>query len=113
MTSLRSQMRHSSGRSFVRVQSYAKLDNAAEVIKKLNSTVKFYVIGGTDTRASDSYNFDLSERRAKAVVKYLILSGFDVRNITAIGYGETFPAQLNDTEWGRKLNRRVEFRFTR
>jgi OOP family OmpA-OmpF porin len=40
----------------IRVQSYAKLDNAAEIIKKLNSTVKFYVIGGTDTRASDSYN---------------------------------------------------------
>lgn len=44
----------------IRVRSYAKLVNL-EIIKKLNSTVKFYVIGGTDTRASDSYNFDLSQ----------------------------------------------------
>ena len=100
----------------IRVQSYAKLDNAAEVIKKLNSTVKFYVIGGTDTRASDSYNFDLSERRAKAVKNYLVSKGVNPDILITEGRGEKdlkYP-ECNPAskcpEWKNEANRRVYFK---
>ena len=100
----------------IRVQSYAKLDNAAEVIKKLNSTVKFYVIGGTDTRASDSYNFDLSQRRANAVKNYLVRKGVNPDILITEGRGEKdlkYPECNPATkcpEWKNEANRRVYFK---
>lgn len=100
----------------IRVQSYAKLDNAAEVIKKLNSTVKFYVIGGTDTRASDSYNFDLSQRRANAVKNYLVSKGVNPDILITEGRGEKdlkYPECNPATkcpEWKNEANRRVYFK---
>jgi OOP family OmpA-OmpF porin len=100
----------------IRVQSYAKLDNAAEVIKKLNSTVKFYVIGGTDTRASDSYNFDLSQRRANAVKNYLVGKGVNPDILITEGRGEKdlkYPECNPATkcpEWKNEANRRVYFK---
>ena len=100
----------------IRVQSYAKLDNAAEIIKKLNSTVKFYVIGGTDTRASDSYNFDLSQRRANAVKNYLVGKGVNPDILITEGRGEKdlkYPECNPATkcpEWKNEANRRVYFK---
>ena len=55
---------------------------------KVKFTVKFYVIGGTDTRASDSYNFDLSQRRANAVKNYLVSKGVNPDILITEGRGE-------------------------
>ncbi len=66
----------------------------------------FIITGHTDSRASDAYNMDLSERRAVAVAAIAIASGgriFDVR-----GYGERAPKASNSTASGRATNRRVE-----
>jgi OOP family OmpA-OmpF porin len=58
---------------------------------------------------SDAYNIRLSERRAKAVMKYLIKeAGVDSSNITAVGHGEADPVADNKTAEGRAKNRRVE-----
>ena len=60
---------------------------------------------------TDEYNQSLSERRANAVVKYLVDNGIDASRLVAIGYGETKPIASNETEEGRVQNRRVEIHF--
>ena len=64
--------------------------------------------GHTDSTGNDSYNQELSERRAYAVRLALINSGVSSDRIIARGYGESFPIANNDTLEGRQLNRRVE-----
>ena len=68
--------------------------------------------GHTDSSGSITYNQALSERRANAVAGYLISENVDVSRLTIVGYGETLPKYLNETEYGRTQNRRVEFLIT-
>ncbi|WP_349773448.1 OmpA family protein [Psychrobacter sp. WY6] len=64
--------------------------------------------GHTDSRASDSYNQALSQRRVNAVKEVLISQfGIGAERLTAIGYGESQPIATNSTTEGRQLNRRV------
>ena len=65
--------------------------------------------GHTDVRGEHEYNIDLSNRRAKAVVDYLISKGIQPARATFKGFGSTQPIAENDTPEGRQLNRRVEF----
>ena len=69
-------------------------------------------MGHTDSTGSDSYNLDLSRRRAEAVAE---LPGdraaSRARASRTIGYGEQYPRADNTTEQGRALNRRVEIRI--
>lgn len=69
------------------------------------------VAGHTDDRGPDSYNQDLSQRRAESVRQYLVDRGVPAGNVTAMGYGESEPVASNDTEEGRQDNRRVEIRI--
>ncbi len=64
--------------------------------------------GHTDSIGSDSYNLDLSRRRADSVKDRLVGDGIDPARITTVGYGKQYPAVSNDTEANRALNRRVE-----
>ena len=64
--------------------------------------------GYTDSRGSESYNLDLSQRRADAVRDFLIENGISPRRITARGYGEAVAVASNTTIAGRRENRRVE-----
>lgn len=67
------------------------------------------IIGHTSTEGSDSYNQDLSERRAQSVMDDLVQRGFDASNISSEGRGETEPLISPDaSETARSLNRRVE-----
>ena len=68
--------------------------------------------GHTDSSGSVTYNQALSERRANSVAGYLISENVDVSRLTIVGYGETLPKYLNETEYGRTQNRRVEFLIT-
>ena len=65
----------------------------------------------TDSKGSDEYNLELSQKRAESVVNYLIAKGIDSGRLIAKGYGETRQVATNDTEEGRALNRRVEMRI--
>lgn len=69
---------------------------------------KVLVEGFTDSTGSDSYNQELSDRRANAVRMALIDMGISSDRVTTRGYGEAFPVGGNDTAAGRQLNRRVE-----
>lgn len=70
-------------------------------------------IGGyTDSSGSESFNQQLSEKRAQSVLDYLAANfpGVDKSQLTAVGYGEANPIADNSTTEGRKTNRRVEFK---
>lgn len=77
-----------------------------------NPGVEVHITGHTDAVGSDESNQRLSENRAKAVRKALILSGIDGSRITYEGRGESEPVDTNETEEGRAKNRRVEIEVT-
>lgn len=82
----------------------------AKEIFDMNPGLEVVVEGHTDSTGPDAYNQKLSERRANAVVKYLVNTvGVDAAKLTAVGYGESKPVASNDTAEGRAKNRRVEF----
>ena len=64
--------------------------------------------GHTDSVGPEAYNLKLSERRAQAVLDYMLKKGIPFGQMAAVGYGESQPATSNDTKEGRALNRRVE-----
>jgi OOP family OmpA-OmpF porin len=64
--------------------------------------------GHTDSVGNDAYNQGLSERRAAAVVAYLVSEGLDSSTLYSVGLGESSPLADNATDAGRAMNRRVE-----
>jgi outer membrane protein OmpA-like peptidoglycan-associated protein len=68
--------------------------------------------GYTDSRGSATYNLKLSERRAQAVVDYLVAHGIAASRLSAKGFGATNFIATNDTEAGRAENRRVTLTLT-
>ncbi|MBN1755924.1 OmpA family protein [bacterium] len=96
--------------SNLRPESYPELNRLAKILKE-NPDQKVEISGHTDSKGSQDYNFSLSDRRAASVVDYLISVGCDPDNLVSKGYGETKPVATNDTDEGRQMNRRVEFKF--
>jgi len=89
----------------------AALDEVAGSLQRYpNSLID--VMGHTDSTGSDSYNLDLSRRRAESVANYLVSRGVSRARIATIGYGEQYPRADNASAEGRALNRRVEVRIT-
>jgi len=66
------------------------------------------VEGHTDNVGSDTYNMQLSEKRAAVVRDYLVSQGVTSGNISARGFGKSAPVASNDSASGRQMNRRVE-----
>ena len=96
-------------RATIKPESRPALEDAAKILIQ-NPTIMVEIQGHTDSIGSDKYNQQLSERRAQAVVDYLVRElGIDSGRLTAKGYGESRPVADNSTEDGRALNRRVEF----
>lgn len=85
------------------------LDETAATLAR-NPQLKAEVAGHTDNRGSAALNRQLSQRRAEAVVRYLVSKGASSANLTARGYGPDQPIADNKTEQGRSANRRVELR---
>ena len=89
--------------------SYSLLDDVAAVLIANPDLTLIEVAGHTDSQGRDSYNKDLSQRRAESVVAYLASKGVDENRLKPVGYGEEKPQDTNDTAEGRANNRRVEF----
>lgn len=83
------------------------LNSLADVIVKYDKTV-VHVVGHTDSVGSDSYNQELSERRAESVADHLGRDGVPTDRLRVEGRGKRDPRASNDTEAGRQLNRRVD-----
>ncbi|MEG8039785.1 OmpA family protein [Sphingomonas sp. LR60] len=94
----------------VQPQFRATLDKVASVLADYRETY-VDVYGHTDSTGSDSYNQDLSERRARSVADYLSSHGVQSARIATRGFGETQPIASNETEAGRAENRRVEIKI--
>jgi outer membrane protein OmpA-like peptidoglycan-associated protein len=84
-----------------------KLDQLAQFLTG-HPDRRVQIEGFTDSVGTDSYNLDLSQRRADAVRSALRGRGVDAARITTQGYGKEFPVASNADSGGRQLNRRVE-----
>lgn len=80
------------------------------VLLMAHPDVKIEISGHTDFMGTEKYNENLSMNRAKAVRDYLVKNQIDKKRLTIKGMGETMPASTNDTDEGRALNRRAEFK---
>ncbi len=87
--------------------SYKELDAMFEILSTNNSN-KIIIAGHTDNQGDEKHNQQLSEARAKAVYSYFIEKGIAASRMEYIGYGSTKPISNNNTEEGRRKNRRVE-----
>ena len=84
-----------------------RLEGVSKILAEYKD-VKFVVEGHTDSTGSDKINNELSQKRADAVMNYLIENGFPAENIRAKGFGSANPIGDNTTSKGRQANRRVE-----
>jgi len=75
---------------------------------RANPNMRVNIEGHTDSVGPDAYNQALSERRAYAVIEWLVAHGVARDRLTAQGLGEGHPVATNQTVQGRQLNRRVE-----
>jgi OmpA-OmpF porin, OOP family len=101
-------IRFESGRSNLDPDSSGLLDHLIEIALRC-PTANIEVAGHTDTDGDSATNQALSEKRAQAVVDYLVKAGLPTSRFTAAGYGSTQPVAANDTDDGKARNRRIEF----
>ncbi len=99
-----------SGEDVIKSSSFASLEKLGEVLLD-NEGVDLALEGHTDNQGDEDENWDLSDRRAKAVKQFLVDYGVSGSRISAKGFGESKPVDSNDTSSGRKNNRRVEMKI--
>ncbi|MBV8925311.1 MAG: OmpA family protein [Bradyrhizobium sp.] len=102
------QIRFEQARATLDPDSIALLDRLIEIALRC-PTANIEVAGHTDGDGEDGFNQALSEKRAQAVVDYLVRAGLPASRFTAVGYGSTQPIAGNDTDEGKAQNRRIEF----
>lgn len=95
----------------LRPYSKTTLDLVADLMFR-HPSLKLMIFGHTCNIGSEQYNLWLSQKRAEAVKNYLARVGVLGEYVKAKGFGESRPIASNDTEEGRKKNRRVEFVLT-
>lgn len=96
-------------RDTIQKVSYPLLLAVATLMKAKPDIRRVEVQGHTDDRGVADYNLDLSDRRAKSVMRFLVEQGVDGSRLVARGYGDTQPVASNKTVKGRTKNRRVVF----
>jgi len=101
-------IRFESGRSTLDPDSSGLLDRLVETALRCPTT-NVEIAGHTDTDGENASNQALSERRAQAVVDYLVKAGLPAGRFIAMGYGSTQPVATNETDHGKAQNRRIEF----
>lgn len=94
------------GSANLTAESKTLLNKFIEVLKEYPQT-NVVIAGHTDNVGSDSFNMNLSEKRAKSVTTYFVQKGLNTSRFTTTWFGETQPAYDNATAEGRSKNRRV------
>jgi peptidoglycan-associated lipoprotein len=103
-------------KSDIRADAALELDKLVELLND-NPEIKIELSSHTDSIASNTYNIQLSQRRAESTVAYLIRKGIAADKLVAKGYGEDKPIARNtnpdgsDNPDGRQRNRRTEFKI--
>jgi OOP family OmpA-OmpF porin len=104
----KSRIRFESGKADISPDSAGLLDRLIETALRCpNATIE--IAGHTDSAGDEAANQALSEKRADAVMDYLVKAGLPASRFLAVGYGSTQPLTGNDTEEGKAQNRRIEF----
>jgi OOP family OmpA-OmpF porin len=96
-------------RAVIKPDSYYILDAVVATMNGYPDIELIEVQGHTDERGDDAYNLELSDRRAAAVVAYLVSHGVASGRLTSNGYGETQPVDKRHNEAAWAANRRVDF----
>ncbi len=94
----------------IKSSSFPALDELARFLKD-HKDLKVEIAGHTNNLCSSSYCLQLSEDRARSVMRYLTDHGVPASQLIAKGYGKSQPIDSNETEEGRKRNQRVEVRI--
>lgn len=102
-----SQLLFDFGKATVMQANKDDLQKLAATLREYPET-KLLIVGHTDAVGSDSFNKNLSRKRAVAVSDQLADAGISRQRLDTTGMGESEPAATNDTETGRAQNRRVE-----
>lgn len=102
---------------YFETDSFSILEQSEPELKKLltflnnNSELKVEIQGHTDNSGNTERNQKLSELRAKSVKDYLVSCEIEKNRLKSLGFGETVPVASNDTEQGRKANRRTTIKI--
>jgi len=78
-----------------------------DVVKQAKNSRKVIIEANCDERGSESYNINLSQKRADVVKDYLVKNGVDKNKVKAVGYGESRPLDLGHNESAWAKNRRA------
>jgi OOP family OmpA-OmpF porin len=101
-------IRFEPGRAIIDQDSAGLLDRLIETAMRCPAA-DIEIAGHTDADAEDAVNQTLSEKRAQAVLDYLVRAGLPAGRFTPVGYGSSQPVASNDTDAGKAQNRRIDF----
>ncbi|MDF2158838.1 OmpA family protein [Algoriphagus sp. CAU 1675] len=94
----------------IRPDAALELDKLVQILKD-NPSIRIELSSHTDSRSSDAYNLDLSQRRAQSAVDYIVSQGISADRLVAKGYGESqLIIEDAKTEEEHQVNRRTEFK---
>jgi len=93
----------------IKPQYYPCLNEEVDYLKSMPE-MKVEIQGHTDNVGGQEYNQNLSEKRAMAVMNYLVSKGIAEDRLSIKGFGFSKPIARNDTAEGRAMNRRVQFK---
>jgi outer membrane protein OmpA-like peptidoglycan-associated protein len=94
----------------IRPDAAIELDKLITILKD-NPTIRIELSSHTDSRSSDQYNLELSQKRAQSAVDYMVSKGIETTRLVAKGYGEQQLINPNaQTEEEHQVNRRTEFK---
>jgi len=105
---VKAKIRFESGRATIDPDSAGLLDRLVETAMRC-PTVNIEIAGHTDADGEVAFNQTLSEKRAQAVMDYLVKAGLPANRFMPVGYGSTQPVAGNDTDEGKAQNRRIDF----
>jgi len=89
-------------------ETRSQIDGFLSDLKETDDAI-FLVAGHTDNVGSEAYNYELGQKRAASVARYLIAhKRLDPLRVTAVSYGKSAPIADNATREGRRKNRRIE-----
>jgi len=104
----KARIRFESGKADLSQDSLGFLDRLTEIALRCPSA-NIEIAGHTDGDGEASANQALSEKRAQAVVDYMVRGGLPANRFTAVGFGSSQPIAGNDSEDGKAQNRRIDF----
>jgi outer membrane protein OmpA-like peptidoglycan-associated protein len=96
--------------SELRPESHAELNRLAEFLMA-NPSMTIELAGHSDKVGTNAANMEISRSRVQSVRTYLESKGIASNRLKVIAYGSTKPLDSNESEEGRRRNRRVEFKI--